>query len=45
VSVEGSLVVRSDATDFDVRIDLVVSEDGAEVFERTWEARIPRDLV
>ena len=45
VSVEGSLVVRSDATDFDVRIDLVVSEDGASVFERTWEERIPRDLV
>ena len=45
VSVDGSLVVRSDAADFQVRIDLAVIEDGREVFERTWEERIPRDLV
>jgi hypothetical protein len=45
VAVDGSLVVRSDATDFDVRIELAVSEGGREVFERTWRERIPRDLV
>ena len=45
VAVDGSLVVRSDTTDFHVRVDLAVSEDGRDVFERTWEERIPRDLV
>ncbi len=45
VTADGSLVVSSTAADFEVRIDLTVSEDGAEVFERTWEERIPRDLV
>jgi putative CocE/NonD family hydrolase len=44
VAVDGSLVVRSDAADFDVRVDLAVTEDGTEVFERTWQERIPRDL-
>jgi hypothetical protein len=45
ITTDGSLVVRSTAADFEVRIDLLVTEDGAEVFERTWEERIPRDLV
>jgi len=45
VTADGSLVVGSTATDFEVRIDLAVAEDGREVFERTWEERIPRDLV
>jgi putative CocE/NonD family hydrolase len=44
VAVDGSLVIRSDEAAFDVRVDLAVTEDGAEVFERTWRERIPRDL-
>jgi hypothetical protein len=45
VTADGSLVVGSTAADFEVRIDLAVAEDGSVVFERTWEERIPRDLV
>lgn len=44
VAVDGSLVVRSDATAFHVRVDLAATEGGAEVFERAWQERIPRDL-
>ncbi|MFH0750749.1 MAG: CocE/NonD family hydrolase [Chloroflexota bacterium] len=45
ITADGSLVVRSTAADFDVRIDLSVAEDGAPVFEQTWKERIPRDLL
>ena len=45
VTADGSLVVGSTAADFAIRIDLSVAEDGSPVFERTWEERIPRDLV
>jgi predicted acyl esterase len=45
ITADGSLVVRSTGADFEVRIDLSVAEDASPVFERTWEERIPRDLV
>lgn len=34
-----------DATDFILDMDLVLTEDGTEVFTRTWHERIPRDMV
>ncbi len=45
VTADGRLVVASDAEAFRVTVELAVAEDGAVVFERTWEERIPRDLV
>jgi putative CocE/NonD family hydrolase len=35
----------SDATAFDLSVDLEVDLDGASFFARRWEERIPRDLV
>jgi hypothetical protein len=35
--------IRSDATTFAVAIELVVSEDGAERWRRSWERTFPRD--
>ncbi len=35
----------STATDFDLRVELGVDLDGRRFFERTWEERIPRNLV
>ena len=37
--------IESDATAFDVRVDLDVRLDGEPFFERTWQERIPRNLV
>ena len=34
-----------DATHFRVRMDVVLHEDGQEVFRRGWDERIPRDMV
>lgn len=34
-----------DATHFRVRMDVVLREDGQEVFRRAWDERIPRDMV
>jgi hypothetical protein len=45
VTADGRLVVASDAEAFTVTASVVAREDGAIVFERTWEERIPRDLV
>ena len=35
----------STAADFDLRVELEVDLDGRRFFERTWEERIPRQLV
>lgn len=35
----------SDATDFDLAVDLAVDLDGERFFERQWQERIPRHLV
>ena len=45
VTADGRLVVRSDGEAFTLEIEVVATEDGREVFRRTWEERIPRDLV
>jgi hypothetical protein len=45
VTADGRLVVASDAEAFTVTASVVATEDGAVVFERTWQERIPRDLV
>ena len=45
VAADGRLVVVSDAEAFTVTATVVAAEDGEVVFERTWEERIPRDLV
>jgi predicted acyl esterase len=34
-----------DATHFRVEAEVVLSEDGREVFRRAWDERIPRDMV
>jgi putative CocE/NonD family hydrolase len=44
VGADGRLVVRSDAEAYTVEIDLTATEDGAPIFTRRWEERIPRDL-
>jgi hypothetical protein len=36
---------RSDATDFDLEVDLEVDLDDARFFARSWRERIPRDHV
>lgn len=45
VTADGELAVASDAEAFTVTARVVAAEDGAVVFERTWQERIPRDLV
>ncbi len=45
VTADGRLVVASDGEVFTATVSLVATEDGAVVFERTWEERIPRDLA
>jgi hypothetical protein len=45
VTADGRLDVVSDAEAFTVTARVTATEDGAVVFERTWEERIPRDLV
>jgi hypothetical protein len=45
VSADGRLEVASDAETFTVIARVTATEDGAVVFDRTWEERIPRDLV
>jgi hypothetical protein len=45
VTADGWLEVASDAEAFTVTARVRATEDGAIVFERTWEERIPRDLV
>ena len=42
---DGTLQVVSDADAFTVTARVVASEDGVVVFDRTWEERIPRDMV
>jgi putative CocE/NonD family hydrolase len=38
-------VLDCDATHFRIRMEVVLQEDGREVFRRDWDERIPRDLV
>ena len=45
MTADGWLEVASDAEAFTVTARVTATEDGAVVFERTWEERIPRDLV
>jgi hypothetical protein len=45
VTADGRLEVASDAEAFTVTARVTATEDGAVVFERTWDERIPRDLV
>lgn len=45
VTADGRLEVASDAVAFTVTARVTASEDGSVVFDRTWEERIPRDLV
>ncbi len=45
VTADGRLVVASDADAFTVTARVTATEDGATIFDRTWEERIPRDLV
>jgi hypothetical protein len=45
VTADGWLEVASDAEALTVTARVTATEDGAIVFERTWEERIPRDLV
>jgi hypothetical protein len=45
VTADGRLEVASDADAFTVTARVTATEDGAVVFDRTWEERIPRDLV
>jgi hypothetical protein len=45
VATDGRLTLSSDAQAYTVRVDVAAREDGAVVFERTWEERIPRDLA
>ena len=44
VTADGELAIESSAEAFDLRVGLVVTEDGTEVFRRTWSELIPRDL-
>ncbi len=44
VTADGRLAVTSDADAFTVSVEVTATEDGAVVFARTWEERIPRDL-
>ena len=37
--------MSSDATDFIIEMNLVLGQDGEQVFERRWHERIPRDMV
>ena len=39
---EATLSVRSDEQEFEVAIDLIVTEDGAEFARQHWEATLPR---
>ena len=45
VTADGRLEVASDADAFTVTARVTATEDGTVVFDRTWEERIPRDLV
>ncbi len=45
VTSDGRLEVTSDREAFTVTARVTATKDGAVVFDRTWEERIPRDLV
>ncbi len=45
VTADGRLRIASTATEFEVEITVVATEDGRDVFRRTWHDNVPRDLV
>jgi len=45
VRTETTTTMRADATDFVITAELRALEGEAEIFERRWQARIPRDGV
>jgi len=41
---EARWTIRSDAEAYDVDVEASLAEDGAEVWSRRWQRRIPRNL-
>jgi hypothetical protein len=45
VVADASLTLDSDRDELRLRVTLAVTEDGGQVFDRTWELAVPRDLL
>ncbi len=45
IRADARLVLSSDAEDLELRLALDVTDDGVPFFSRTWQERVPRDLL